>query len=168
VSVRLSGDLPEGAGLSSSSALIVALGTALADANNAADDDQWSRAISNSLARAEYFAAIETGAGAQIDRAVAGMQRSVGEFSLRAGHGVDQAGRSVGTAAQQVGTGLHDRLVAPVASDASRAPAVPDGTVRAAEWSLPTTAGSAPGERERAGGVQTRGDCLSAPGARRR
>ena len=94
-------------------------------------------------------------AGAHIDRAVAGMQRSVGEFSLRAGHGVDQAGRSVGTAAQQVGTGLHDRLVPPVASDASRAPAVPDGTVRAAEWSLPTTAGSAPGERERAGGVQT-------------
>jgi galactokinase len=62
VSVRISGDLPEGAGLSSSSALIVALGTALADANSAADDEQWSRAISNSLARAEYFAAIETGA----------------------------------------------------------------------------------------------------------
>ena len=62
VSVRLSGDLPEGAGLSSSSALIVALGTALADANNATDDERWSRAIPNSLARAEYFAAIETGA----------------------------------------------------------------------------------------------------------
>ena len=62
MSVRLSGDLPEGAGLSSSSALIVALGTALADANHSADDEQWSHAISNSLARAEYFAAIETGA----------------------------------------------------------------------------------------------------------
>lgn len=61
-SVRIGGDLPEGAGLSSSSALIVALGTALADANDAADDEQWSRAISSSLARAEYFAAIETGA----------------------------------------------------------------------------------------------------------
>ena len=62
VSVRLSGNLPEGAGLSSSSALIVALGTALADANDASTDDEWTRAIPNPLARAEYFAAIETGA----------------------------------------------------------------------------------------------------------
>jgi galactokinase len=75
VSVRIGGDLPEGAGLSSSSALIVALGTALSDANNAADDEQWSRAISNSLARAEYFAAIETGA-------------PYGEFGGEAGVGV--------------------------------------------------------------------------------
>ena len=60
--MRISGDLPEGAGLSSSSALIVALATALANANDAADDERWSRAISSSLARAEYFAAIETGA----------------------------------------------------------------------------------------------------------
>jgi hypothetical protein len=71
-------------------------------------------------------------AGAQVDRVVAGMQHSVGEFSLRAGQGVDQAGRSVGTAAQKVGTGLHDRLVPSVASDASRAPAAPDGTPGAA------------------------------------
>jgi galactokinase len=62
VSVRLSGNLPEGAGLSSSSALIVALGTALADANDASANDEWTRAIPNALARAEYFAAIETGA----------------------------------------------------------------------------------------------------------
>jgi galactokinase len=62
VSVSIRGDLPEGAGLSSSSALIVALGTALADANDAANDDRWSRVIPNALARAEYFAAIETGA----------------------------------------------------------------------------------------------------------
>ena len=62
VSVRLSGNLPEGAGLSSSSALIVALGTALADANHASTDDEWTRAMPNPLARAEYFAAIETGA----------------------------------------------------------------------------------------------------------
>ncbi len=61
-SVRLSGNLPEGAGLSSSSALIVALGTALADANDASTDAEWTRAIPNALARAEYFAAIETGA----------------------------------------------------------------------------------------------------------
>jgi hypothetical protein len=71
-------------------------------------------------------------AGAHVDRVVAGVQRSVGEFSLRAGQGVDQAGRSVGTAAQQVGTGLHDRLVPWDANDASRAPAAPDGTLRAA------------------------------------
>ncbi len=75
VSVRIGGDLPEGAGLSSSSALIVALGTALADANDASNDDRWSRAIPNALARAEYFAAIETGA-------------PYGEFAGEAGVGV--------------------------------------------------------------------------------
>ena len=62
VEVCISGDLPEGAGLSSSSALIVALGTALADANDADNDDMWRREIPDALARAEYFAAIETGA----------------------------------------------------------------------------------------------------------
>lgn len=62
VDVRISGDLPEGAGLSSSSALIVALGTALADANSATNDELWNREIPDTLARAEYFAAIETGA----------------------------------------------------------------------------------------------------------
>ena len=60
--VRISGDLPEGAGLSSSSALIVALGIALADANDASNDELWNREIPNALSRAEYFAAIETGA----------------------------------------------------------------------------------------------------------
>jgi hypothetical protein len=70
-------------------------------------------------------------AGAHLDRVVAGMQRSVGEFSLRAGHVADEAGRSVGTAAQLVGTGLHDRLVASDESDVSRVPVAPDGTVRA-------------------------------------
>lgn len=75
VSVRLSGDLPEGAGLSSSSALIVALGTALAGANDASSHDQWTSAIPNALARAEYFAAIETGA-------------PYGEFAGEAGVGV--------------------------------------------------------------------------------
>ncbi len=62
VEVRISGNLPEGAGLSSSSALIVALGTALADANDAKNDELWRREIPDALARAEYFAAIETGA----------------------------------------------------------------------------------------------------------
>lgn len=60
--VRISGDLPEGAGLSSSSALIVALGTALSDANQSERDDRWRREIPDALSRAEYFAAIETGA----------------------------------------------------------------------------------------------------------
>jgi hypothetical protein len=71
-------------------------------------------------------------AGAQVDHVVAGMQRSVGEFSLRAGQGVDQARRPVGTAAEQVGTGLHDRLVPSVAGDAPRAPAAPGGTLKTA------------------------------------
>jgi hypothetical protein len=42
---------------------------------------------------------------------VAGEQRSVCDFSLRAVQGVDQAGRSVGSAARQVGTELHDRAI---------------------------------------------------------
>jgi hypothetical protein len=52
-------------------------------------------------------------AGAHIDHTVTNVQRSVGDFSLRVGQGVDRAGRSVGAAAQAVGTGLHDRLVPP-------------------------------------------------------
>ena len=60
-------------------------------------------------------------AGAHVDRAVAGAQRSVGDFGVRAGQGIDQAGRSVGAAAQQVGTGLHDRLV-PSDADAGKGP----------------------------------------------
>jgi hypothetical protein len=49
-------------------------------------------------------------AGAHVDRTVTDVQRSVGDFSVRAGQGIDQAGRSVGHAATQAGTGLHDRL----------------------------------------------------------
>jgi hypothetical protein len=60
-------------------------------------------------------------AGAHVDRAVAGVQRSVGDFGVRAGRGIDQAGRSVGAAAQQAGTGLHDRLV-PSDADGGQVP----------------------------------------------
>ncbi|MBI3567679.1 MAG: galactokinase [Gemmatimonadetes bacterium] len=62
VQVRLRSDLPPSAGLSSSSALIVALGTALVDANRMDEDPAWRAAVPDLLARAEYFAAMETGA----------------------------------------------------------------------------------------------------------
>jgi galactokinase len=62
VSLEIDGDLPASAGLSSSSAFVVAVATALADANDARHDRAWIDAIPTDLARAEYFAAIETGA----------------------------------------------------------------------------------------------------------
>jgi len=69
-------------------------------------------------------------AGVGIDRAMAGVQRSVGEFSLRAGRGLDDAGRSVGAAAQQVGTQLHDGLVPADTNSAQNTPAPSDGAPR--------------------------------------
>jgi galactokinase len=62
VQVKLKSDLPPSAGLSSSSALIVALGTALVDANRMEDDPLWRAAVPDLLSRAEYFSAMETGA----------------------------------------------------------------------------------------------------------
>ena len=62
VDVRLRSELPPSAGLSSSSALVVALGSALAGANPMDDDDAWSAIVGDPLARAEYFGAMETGA----------------------------------------------------------------------------------------------------------
>lgn len=62
VQVKLKSDLPPSAGLSSSSALIVALGTALVEANRMEDDPLWHAAVPDLLSRAEYFAAMETGA----------------------------------------------------------------------------------------------------------
>ncbi len=62
VNLQIRSDLPESAGLASSSALVTALATALADANDARHDPRWIAAAPNALARAEYFAAIETGA----------------------------------------------------------------------------------------------------------
>lgn len=69
-------------------------------------------------------------AGVGIDHAIAGAERGVGEFSLRAGRGLDDAGRSVGTAAQQAGTQLHDRLVPADTNSAQNRPAPPDGAPR--------------------------------------
>jgi galactokinase len=62
VEVVLRSDLPTSAGLSSSAALVVALGTALVDANGLETDDRWRSAVPDAVARGEYFAALETGA----------------------------------------------------------------------------------------------------------
>jgi galactokinase len=62
VDVTLRSTLPPSAGLSSSSALVVAIASALVAANPAIDDDAWSVIFGDPLARAEYFGAMETGA----------------------------------------------------------------------------------------------------------
>ena len=62
VDLRLHSTLPESAGLSSSSALVVAVATALVEANGLPATDHWRQAIPTTLARAEYFGAMETGA----------------------------------------------------------------------------------------------------------
>lgn len=62
VDLQIHSELPASAGLSSSSAFVVAVATALADANDAQQDPAWLDAVPSLLARAEYFAAIETGA----------------------------------------------------------------------------------------------------------
>jgi galactokinase len=61
VSLELTSDLPESAGLSSSSALVVVAAQALADANEMDIDERWLEHIPDALARATYFAAMETG-----------------------------------------------------------------------------------------------------------
>jgi galactokinase len=62
VDLRLHSNLPESAGLSSSSAFVVAVATALVEANNLQATERWHEAIPTILARAEYFGAMETGA----------------------------------------------------------------------------------------------------------
>ncbi len=62
VDLRLHSTLPESAGLSSSSALVVAVATALVEANGLPATEHWRQAIPTTLARAEYFGAMETGA----------------------------------------------------------------------------------------------------------
>jgi galactokinase len=62
VALEITSDLPQSAGLSSSSALIVAIAMALIDANHMEDDDTWRAEVPDALACAEYFAAMETGA----------------------------------------------------------------------------------------------------------
>jgi galactokinase len=54
--------LPSSAGLSSSSALVVLLAQALADANTLEADAGWMAAMPTQFERAEYFAAMESGA----------------------------------------------------------------------------------------------------------
>jgi len=48
--------------LSSSSALVVAIATALIDANEMDADAAWHAAVPDLVSRAEYFGAMETGA----------------------------------------------------------------------------------------------------------
>jgi galactokinase len=62
ISVELQSDLPTSAGVSSSSALVVTLAMAFIDANDLGSGAAWRAAVPNAIARAEYFAAIETGA----------------------------------------------------------------------------------------------------------
>ena len=63
VSVRMSGDLPVGAASAARARSSSRSATALVRCESMRRTmTQWSRAISNSLARAEYFAAMETGA----------------------------------------------------------------------------------------------------------
>jgi galactokinase len=62
VEIELRSDLPMSAGLSSSSAFVVTLASALVDANGLEGDADWRAAVPDAVARAEYFAAMETGA----------------------------------------------------------------------------------------------------------
>jgi galactokinase len=97
VDLRLRSTLPASAGLSSSSAFVVAVATALANANGMEEDASWREAVPTDVARAEYFGAMETGApygdcpgdagvgvrgGAQDHVAiVCARQESIGQFS---------------------------------------------------------------------------------------
>ncbi len=62
VSIELQSDLPTSAGLSSSTALVVTLAMAFIDANALMEDRRWKMEVPTDIARAEYIAAIETGA----------------------------------------------------------------------------------------------------------
>ena len=61
VAVELQSTLPTSAGLSSSTALVVTLAMAFADANDLANDERWRAAVPDKIAFADYVAAIETG-----------------------------------------------------------------------------------------------------------
>jgi galactokinase len=62
VTMEMQSDLPTSSGLSSSTALVVTLAMAFVDANELESDERWREAVPTPIARAEYFAAIETGA----------------------------------------------------------------------------------------------------------
>jgi galactokinase len=99
VELDVASTLPPSAGLSSSSAFVVAVATALFDANHLEDDDAARAIVGDPLARAEYIGAMETGAaygdfpgdegvgvrgGAQDHVAiVCAMEESAGQFSYR-------------------------------------------------------------------------------------
>jgi galactokinase len=99
VELELTSTLPPSAGLSSSSAFVVAIASALFDANRMEDDRDARAIVGDPLARAEYIGAMETGAaydgfagdagvgvrgGAQDHVAiVCAREESVGQFSYR-------------------------------------------------------------------------------------
>jgi len=99
VALEVASTLPPSAGLSSSSAFVVAVATALFDANHLGDDPAAGRIVGDLLARAEYIGAMETGAsyadfpgdegvgvrgGAQDHVAiVCAHEESAGQFSYR-------------------------------------------------------------------------------------
>jgi galactokinase len=99
IELEVTSTLPSSAGLSSSSAFVVAVATALFDANLMADDRAARAIVGDALARAEYIGAMETGAaygefsgdhgvgvrgGAQDHVAiVCAQEESVGQFSYR-------------------------------------------------------------------------------------
>jgi galactokinase len=99
VELEVESTLPPSAGLSSSSAFVVAVATALFDANYLGDDRPAAAIVGDRLARAEYIGAMETGAaygdfagdhgvgvrgGAQDHVAiVCAQEESVGQFSYR-------------------------------------------------------------------------------------
>jgi galactokinase len=99
VELEIASTLPPSAGLSSSSAFVVAVATALFDANHLADEPAARAIVGDALARAEYIGAMETGAayadfagdhgvgvrgGAQDHVAiVCAEEESVGQFSYR-------------------------------------------------------------------------------------
>lgn len=62
VDIELRSTLPPSAGLSSSSAFIIAVASALADANDMDSQPGWRDLVHNTLERAEYYSAMETGA----------------------------------------------------------------------------------------------------------
>jgi len=99
VELELGSTLPPSAGLSSSSAFVVAVATALFDANRMDGERAWHALVDDPLARAEYIGAMETGAayadfpgdegvgvrgGAQDHVAiVCAHEESIGQFSYR-------------------------------------------------------------------------------------
>jgi galactokinase len=62
VHIDIEGHLPQSAGLSSSSALTVAVAMSILDANQATESAAWRHALAGPCAVAEYFGAMETGA----------------------------------------------------------------------------------------------------------